>query len=133
VGTAGVARAAGSGEDRLRGKLIQTPGQPALRSSNGAVISLDGDKETIAVLLDSRLKNDDFEALGRPASPERFVVDPIYKRALFVYRGGKRLVITYWCEVCSIRSWSPGICACCQQETALDPRDPSLSDNDVSR
>jgi hypothetical protein len=33
-------------------------------------------------------------------------------------------VITYWCDVCSIRTYTPGKCWCCQQETTLDLRDP---------
>jgi hypothetical protein len=33
-------------------------------------------------------------------------------------------MITYWCDVCSIRAYTPGPCVCCQQETTLDLRDP---------
>ena len=67
-----------------------------------------------------------FEAAGVETPPDVFRIDPIHKKAMFVVRGGKPLVITYWCEVCAIRTYSPGKCQCCQEETALDPRDPAL-------
>ncbi|MBE7541124.1 MAG: hypothetical protein HS123_02015 [Solibacteraceae bacterium] len=66
---------------------------------------------------------------SRPARPpDAFRLDPIYRKAMFVVRDGKPLVITYWCEVCAIRTYSPGRCQCCQDETAFDPRDPALED-----
>jgi hypothetical protein len=52
-----------------------------------------------------------------------FVVDPIHKKAMFVVRGGKRLFVTYWCDICSIRTYTPGKCWCCQEETELDIRE----------
>ena len=33
-------------------------------------------------------------------------------------------MVTYWCEVCAIRSYTPGLCVCCRDETTLDLRDP---------
>jgi hypothetical protein len=59
-------------------------------------------------------------------------VDPIHLKAMFVYRGGRRLVVTYWCAICSIRTFTPGTCVCCQEETDLDPRDPALKDSDAT-
>lgn len=119
--------------DSVRGHLVNTPGKPpAIRTASGQVIELSGDRETVAVLRDERIKDDDFEAIGTRRSDGSFEINPIHLRALFVYRGGKRLVITYWCAVCSIRSFSPGRCVCCQEETELDPRDPSLKDTDFT-
>jgi hypothetical protein len=45
-------------------------------------------------------------------------------RAVLVRQGGRLKYVTYWCEVCSIRSYAPGPCWCCQRETTLDLRDP---------
>ena len=52
------------------------------------------------------------------------MVDPMHTKAMFVYKDGKKSRITYWCDLCSIRTYTPGICMCCQQETQLDLRDP---------
>lgn len=111
----------------VRGRLIQEESRPPrIRTRSGQVVELAGDAQTVAVLRDDRLGKEDFEAAGHFTDPTHFQVDPIYKRALFVYRGGKRLVVTYWCEICAIRTYAPGECQCCHNETALDPRDPSL-------
>ena len=67
----------------------------------------------------------DFEALGHFRGAGRFLIDPIYKRAMFVHKDGKRLFITYWCNVCYIRTYTPGNCRCCQKYTDLD-----LTEND---
>jgi hypothetical protein len=74
------------------------------------------------VLHDQRLAGADLEVLGHQDG-ERFVVDPIHTKAMHVHRGGKRLNITYWCDTCAIRFYTPGICWCCQQETELDLRE----------
>jgi hypothetical protein len=60
------------------------------------------------------------EANGHFSGPAQFIVDPIHTKALFVYHDGKRHTISYWCKVCSIRTYSPGPCMCCQEYTALD-------------
>jgi hypothetical protein len=41
-----------------------------------------------------------------------------------VYRDGKPKLVTYWCATCGIRTWQPGSCSCCQEETAVDFLDP---------
>jgi hypothetical protein len=117
--TAGSAFAGGEGE-RIRGKLEQTADGPVLVTAEGKRARLAGDGPTMDVLKDKRLKDSDFEANGHFAASELFQVDPIHKRNLFVHKHGKRLQISYWCGVCSIRTWSPGVCMCCQDETELD-------------
>jgi len=115
-----------SGQQSVRGTLIQTADRlPALRTSDGNSIQLDGDEGTRSVLNDERLRSMDLEALGHFTAPDRFAVDPIYKRAMFVHKDGKRLFITYWCNVCYIRTYTPGNCRCCQKYTDLD-----LTEND---
>ena len=104
----------------IRGKLILRDGKPALELSANKLIALDGDEPTRGVLKDKRLSGADLEATGHLSSPDLFVVDPIHTKALHVYHDGKRHTISYWCEVCSIRTYTPGICWCCQEETALD-------------
>ena len=112
--------AGASATTSIRGKLTLRDGKPALEVSGNKLVSLDGDEPTRGVLKDKRLAGADLEAAGHFASPELFMVDPIHTKALHVYHDGKRHIVTYWCEVCSIRTYTPGICWCCQEETALD-------------
>jgi hypothetical protein len=109
----------------VRGKLRNKPGlPPLLELSDGQSVLLSGDEPTIGVLRDFRLKDADFEALGAHRGPATFEIDPIHTRSLFVHREGKRLMVTYWCDICYIRTYTPGECWCCQEYTALDLRDP---------
>jgi len=117
----------------IRGRLAQDPTQPpALVTSEGKRIQLEGDEPTVAVLRDERLANEDFEAAGEFTGADRFRIGPIHERSMFLRRNGKLMQITYWCDVCAIRTYSPGKCQCCQEETALDPRDASRKDTDPS-
>lgn len=108
----------------IRGKLIQTAGQtPALELAGQKRVQLQGDEPTMRVLNDKRLAGADLEAVGHFNSPTLFEIDPIHTRALFVHKDGKKLYVTYWCDVCYIRTYTPGICVCCQKYTDLDLRD----------
>ena len=106
----------------LRGKL--KAGSPATIQS--AILS--GDDDTKGVLSDSRLDGTDFEVDGHFIDPTHFDVDKIHTRSLFVLKGGKRLMITYWCDVCYIRTYTPGKCWCCQKDTDLDLRETLPND-----
>ncbi len=118
------ALAAAPGETSVRGRLTRAAaGGPALATAARGVIRLSGDHPTMGVVNDRRLAESDFEALGRYLDEHRFKIAPIHTRSLFVHRSGKRLYVTYWCELCSIRTYTPGPCWCCQQETALDRRE----------
>ncbi len=109
----------------IRGKLATSKTNPELQSNDGRRIPLTGDVPTVGVLGDDRLQGVDFEATGTPG--EKFQIDPIHTKAMFVHKDGKKLMITYWCDVCYIRTYTPGICWCCQKETDLDLRE-SISD-----
>lgn len=109
----------------LRGRLRQSWGQgPFIETGSGRHIQLSGDDPTMKVLNDERLKDADFEVSGRFAAADRFEVNHIHLPSLFVYRNGKRLQVSYWCDVCYIRTASPGKCWCCQKQTDLDPIEP---------
>jgi len=115
--------AAAPATSSIRGALTQRDGKPAIELSGHKLIALDGDEPTRGILNDKRLAGADMEATGHFTAPGRFVVDPIHTKALHVYKDGKRHTISYWCDTCSIRTYTPGICWCCQQETALDLQD----------
>lgn len=120
---------AGSGTETLRGKLIKDPsGKPALQRPNGQITILTGDGDTLGVLKDPRLAGADLEVRGQASGSGQFSIDPIHTRALFTYKNGKRLLVTYWCDVCYIRTYTPGTCWCCQDDTALDLVDPGTVD-----
>jgi len=118
----GAALWAAGKKDTVRGTLVQKSGQkPAVRTPSGKLVTLDGDEPTRGVLNDPRLAGLDFEAIGKFEGPDTLRIDPIHTRSMFIHRDGKRLMITYWCAVCAIRTYTPGKCWCCQEETALDP------------
>jgi hypothetical protein len=107
----------------IRGKLTQSEKEgepPGLAISPDRTVWLEGDESTTGVLHDARLRGEEMELLGRFRDATHFVVDPIHTKAMFVLKNGKRLMISYWCEVCSIRTYTPGVCMCCQDETELD-------------
>lgn len=111
-----------------RGRL---GGEGKLKLTDGRLVTLSGDAETTAVLRDGRLGQDEFELRGRFTAPDAFAIDPIHTRSIFVWRGERKLAVTYWCDVCAIRAWTPGKCQCCQDDMALDLRDPKLKDTDL--
>ncbi|MGA2271243.1 MAG: hypothetical protein ABSH44_22470 [Bryobacteraceae bacterium] len=111
--------------EALRGKLVLRDGQPpALETAAHKLVTLDGDEPTTKVLGDKRLNGFNVEAKGHFTAPDHFLIDPIHTRGLLVRQGGKLRMVTYWCDTCSIRSYTPGPCVCCQRETTLDLRDP---------
>lgn len=113
-----------SSKTAVRGKF-STVGQLSTRKGK---VTLTGDEATQKVLADPRLNGVDFEALGRFAKDNQFTIDPIHERAIWAYRDGQRFMVTYWCPVCYIRTYSPGECWCCQDDTKLDLKDPNSKD-----
>ena len=91
-------------------------------------VKLNGDEATQKVLADPRLNGVDFEAVGEFTKDGQFEIAPIHERALWAYLNGQRLMVTYWCPVCYIRTYSPGECWCCQDDTQLDFKDPNAKD-----
>ena len=117
---AGSAKTPDTATVAVRGKLVVREGQgPAIETSEHKLIVLEGDASTTHVLGDKRLVGMEMEAKGHFAAADHFQVDPFYTHALHVIKDGKRFLVTYWCDVCSIRQYEPGPCWCCQRETAL--------------
>lgn len=96
---------------------------PAVLETGDGKLRLEGDAQTTAVLGDKRLDGMRMRLAGERVGLDGFRVGPIHTRALRVAQGAKLLFVTYWCEVCSIRTYAPGPCMCCQEETALDLRE----------
>ena len=111
--------------ETIDGKLtVRAGAAPVLTTPSHKVIELDGDQPTRKVLHDERLNGFDAQATGHFTAPGKFLVDPQYKRALLIRKDGKLKMVTYWCDVCGIRAYTPGPCVCCQKYTDLDLRDP---------
>lgn len=111
--------------ETLNGKLSIHANVPAtLETADRKVITLDGDETTLKVLADKRLNGFDVQVKGHFTGPAKFRIDPSYERSLLVHQDGRLKMVTYWCDVCSIRDYTPGPCRCCQKETTLDLRDP---------
>jgi len=109
----------------LRGKLSVRAGKPAtLATPDHKIVTLDGDDTTQKVLADVRLNGFEVEAHGHFTAADRFLIDASHHHSLLVRRDGKLKLITYWCDVCSVRAYTPGPCVCCQGETTLDLLDP---------
>jgi hypothetical protein len=85
---------------------------------------LDGDDSMQKILQDPRLNGFDVEAKGHFTSAGRFLIDPIHTHSMLVRKDGRLKMISYFCDICNIRSYTPGPCVCCQKETVLDLQDP---------
>ena len=109
----------------IQGQLIVREGKPAsLETPDHKLVELTGDNPTQKVLGDTRLNGFEIQAKGHFTSPGQFQLDPMHTHSLLVHKDGHLKMVTYWCDVCSIRAYTPGPCVCCQQETTLDLRDP---------
>jgi len=119
--------AAGFGQDRvtLNGKLaIHANGPATVETADHKTIELAGDETTAKVLGDKRLNGFDIQVKGHFTTPTKFEIDPSYEHSLLVHSEGKLKLITYYCDVCNIRDYTPGPCRCCQKELTLELRDP---------
>lgn len=92
-------------------------------TSRGKKILVAGDRFSNGQLLDSRLAKREWELEGEFQPNGHFEI-----LKLFTIKQGKRHRVTYWCEICYIRSHEPGRCMCCQEETNLQEI-PELSDD----
>ena len=114
----------------MRGKLTVREGKPSsVETPEHQSIELEGDEPTGKVLGDKRLNGFEIEARGKFSAPGRFTLSAAHLRPLLVRdKNGQMKLVTYWCEICSIRAFTPGPCACCQRYTELDLRDPEHPD-----
>jgi hypothetical protein len=109
----------------VRGKLTKDgTGRPVLQVAGGSFVVVTGDEETTLVLNDKRLAGADFEVIGEKKADGSVAINPIHLAALWAHKDGKRKRVTYWCDVCAIRTYSPGLCWCCREDTELELRDP---------
>ncbi len=77
----------------------------------------------MGVFLDKRVRGLTFQLTGVLQPSGTFEVGPIHTKSMVVLKDARKLFVTYWCDICSIRTYTPGICWCCQEETELDLRE----------
>lgn len=75
------------------------------------------------LFVDKRFKDRELRLLGR-VFPGSAVLEV---GRYHWWKDGKLQDVYYWCDVCSIRSADPGICACCQAKVELR-EEPSKGD-----
>ena len=110
--------------ETIHGKLVVRSGEaPVLEAADHKRIALDGDANTRKVLQDPRVNSLDAQATGHFTAPGKFLIDPQHTHPLLVHDHDKLKMITYWCEVCSVRAYTPGPCVCCQGDTGLELRE----------
>ncbi len=108
--------------ESIQGTLLLASGKPILDTENKKT-PLAGDEPTIGVLLDKRVRGLLFQLSGKLEGSGIFTVGPIHTKSMVVLKNNQKLFVTYWCDICSIRTYTPGICWCCQEETELDLRE----------
>lgn len=102
--------------------ILLRPAKPALQSAD-RTLAIHGDESTMGVLLDKRVRGLTFQLTGVLETSGTLEVGPIHTKSMVVLKDVRKLFVTYWCDICSIRTYTPGICWCCQEETELDLRE----------
>ena len=99
----------------LRGRIRQQAGgPPVLQTADGKLYAVAGDEFTRGQMADPKLNGREIELEGRLTGSGAFEAAKIY-----TLKDGKRFRVTYWCDICAIRTHMPGRCMCCQAETEL--------------
>jgi hypothetical protein len=88
----------------------------------------DSDPSTRKVLGNLRLNGFEVHAKGHHTSAGKFLIDPLSSHAMMVRKGNDLKLVTYFCDVCSPRAYTPGPCVCWEKETVRDLRDPAEID-----
>lgn len=118
---AGAPAAAKSTE--IRGKLVQPENGPVSLDTGSGKLEIKADKDSTMILRDTRLAPLTIALHGHPIDATHFQLDPFFRKPIYAVKNGKELLVTYYCDVCSIRYYTPGRCVCCQQETRVDLHD----------
>lgn len=113
--------ALGQSEGVIKGRLQKGR---QLRTADG-IVNLEADESIGALLDDERVIGMELEIEGQSKTAKQFAVNPVHRKPVYTYADGKRLLVSYWCDVCYIRFYRPGTCWCCQKEVLLDPKDPT--------
>lgn len=95
-------------------EAVDSDSEVGFRDENEGDVTLRGDRFWIGQLRDPQLKDRHWEIEARPAGPGAFDIV-----AAYTIKEGERFRVTYYCDICHIRTHDPGRCMCCQEETIL--------------
>jgi hypothetical protein len=84
-----------------------------LKDGRGKVYPLKTDKSLDTLRTEPRMQSKDFQLTLRPIQNSSLY--EIIKSRFF--RDGKLYDFYYYCDVCNITTYHPGLCMCCRQET----------------
>lgn len=101
----------------IRGELLASASTEAdhrLKTDDGKVWDLVVETDAFHALHDPKLAGRTWEFVGYAQDGDKFDV-----RKLFTIKDGKRHEVTYYCEICHIVSYRPGMCMCCQEDVEL--------------
>src|SRR5579872_267066 len=94
----------------LCGKLAIHPNGPAtVETPDHHTVTLSADDTISQVLSDSRIDGFEVQVKGHFTAADKFQVDPFHTVPLLVRKEGHLKMVTYWCDVCSIRAYTPEI------------------------
>ena len=101
-------------EATITGRLAHENKTPVLKANGKTVRLLSSDDYANAILHEPRFVGRELRLEGRWKSADTFDAD-----RLFSVRDGKLFKVIYYCDVCNITSYKPGLCDCCQQPTEV--------------
>jgi len=113
-----------AGTSVMRGRLVVSGGSGSLETGGKRLPILSHDKNIDATLRDSRLGGRELKLVGRARPDGSFDVDELY-----VVHPDADYRLIYFCNICNITTFSPGECACCQQQVEpveVLPTDPRI-------
>ena len=113
---AALAAADASERVTVRGTITAVEDEPiVLTTDSGAALELIVEEaDTFHTFHDPELADRTWELEGFHRGDNQFEV-----RALFTIKDGERFKVTYYCEICHITSYRPGMCMCCQEDVEL--------------
>jgi hypothetical protein len=124
VGATPVHARAADAKSSFEGKLGFLPGTGPVLEAKGRNITLSARTSYLFHTLgDERLRNREVRLEGTRLPDGSFKVEQ-----LLTVHNGKLYRVRYFCEVCNIEAYEPGICVCCQQPTEL--QEIPLDEND---
>jgi hypothetical protein len=89
-----------------------------LKDSGGKVYRLNADKSLDTLTTEPRIQSKDFQLTLRPVQNSS-LYQIITSR---FFRDGTLYDFYYYCDVCNITTYHPGLCMCCRQETEYRER-----------
>ncbi len=103
--------------ETIRGTLVldgELAADPLRIRTDSGVLELSVKGDNMHALHDKLLAQRTWELEGALDADGRFEIIK-----MFTVVDGKRMKVTYYCEVCHITSYRPGRCMCCQDEVEL--------------